>query len=266
MASWIRAAGLVCVSAVIAVGCGDGGGGGAQDLRDEEFAALKEKKTALEAKRQEAADLRDRIAAALAATGEEGAAAGEASVEELQANLGQVESAIEAQSEEFMTALVGFLNTAGMVQGEAPTGTTLEAIRLKSAEDMIIAREYISEGGDYRRAMDILDTALVLDPDNPELQAARADAEEKQFMTAERFAAVTKGMTKAEVQALLGTVHRSNVREYPEKNVVAWFYRRADKGAAGVYFEDKGGKVSVYRADFDAVKPSGDETSLDDGS
>ena len=265
-ASWIRAAGLACVVAVIAMGCG-GGDNGVDAAREEQFAAVKEQKAALDAKRQEIADLEAQIAAAEEAadsedaTAEEGdaEAAASPSLEELQASLSTARGEAEDLAEELMNGIVAFLNSANMVEGEEPTGLNLEAIRMKSAEDMLIAQEYIVRGGDYRRAMDILDTALMLDPNNPELQAARASAEEMQYMTEERFAAVQKGMTEDQVRELLGTVHRNNLREYPDKNVVAWFYRRADSGAAGVYFEEKDGEYAVYRVDFNAVEAPEEE-------
>jgi hypothetical protein len=132
----------------------------------------------------------------------------------------------------------------------------LEAIRLKSSEDMLIAQEYIDQGGDYRRAIEILNTSLDLDSENPDLIAARDQAEADQFMTAERFEAVTKGVSLADVQAMLGMPLPRNVREYPEKDRVAWYYLREDKGAAGVFFEEKDGVMIVYLTNFDAVKPN----------
>lgn len=250
------------MSAVIAVGCG-GGEGAAENLREEQFAPIREQKAALDAKRQEVADLEARIAAAEEAVEGTESAEGEAgetvSPEELQDSLEQVRNEVEDLSEDLMAALVEFLNSANLVQGEAPTGVDLEAIRMKSAEDMVIAQEYIDRGGDYRRAIEILQTALVLDPENPELEAAKAEAEEMRYMTEERFAVVKKGMRQDEVRSLLGTVYHSNVREYPEKNVVAWFYRREDGGAAGVYFEEKNGEQTVYRTDFNAVGPPEEE-------
>ena len=175
--------------------------------------------------------------------------------EDLEAQLDQASSEVLALSDNFMTALVMFLNSADMVADEEPTGLDLEAIRLKSGEDMLIAQEYIDAGGDYRRALEILDTSLMLDPNNETLKAAREKVDMDQFMTAERFEVVAKGMTQEEVQMLLGTPNPHNVRDYEDKNVVAWFYRREDTGAAGVWFEEKDGAMTAYRAEYDAIKP-----------
>lgn len=252
-ALWIRALGFVCVLAVVALGCG-GGEQAELEAREAAFEPIREQRAALDAKRQEIADLRAQITEVEAVAGGEDDETTEGpSVEDLQDQLEQAESESEAMSEDFMTALINLLNSADMVAGEAPTGVTLEAIRFKSAEDMLIAQEYITRGGDYRRALEILDTALMLDPDNPDLQNARAQVEIDQYMTEERFALVSEGMNESEVKDLLGTVHPNNLRDYPERNVVAWFYRREDKGAAGVYFQEKGGELQVYRLDFNAV-------------
>lgn len=272
MASWIRASAVVCALVLIAA-CG--GGEDQVTPREAEFAAIEQQKAALEAKRQEVARLAEQLAAANAmmdeageeavdeaeaAEGEEAAAEEMPSTEELEQQLAAARNEAQTMGEEFMTALVEFLNSANMVQGEEPSGVLLEAIRMKSAEDLVIAQEYINRGGDYRRAIEILQTALMLDPDNPELVAALEQAKADQYMTEERFAQVTKGMTMEQVRERIGTVNVHNVREYPEKDVTAWFYRREDKGAAGVYFQDKDGEMVVYRADFNAITPEGEES------
>ncbi len=66
-------------------------------------------------------------------------------------------------------------------------------MRLKSAEDLLLGREYINRQGDYRTAAEIWQQALAVDPDNVELKQALAEAMAKQYMTPERFAQVQEG-------------------------------------------------------------------------
>ena len=261
---WISAWFLACVLALTLVACGGEGAG--ESAREEEFAAIREQKGVLDAKRDEIRAMEEQIAAAgetdesaeasEGAEGEEADSEAAVSAEDLEAQLAQMGADVDELSDNFMTSLVMFLNSADMLADEAPTGLQLEAIRLKSSEDMLIAQEYIDRGGDYRRAIEILNTSLIVDPDNPDLLGARDKASIDQFMTAERFETVAKGMTQADVRSILGTPNPHNVRDYPEKSVVAWFYRSEDKGAAGVWFEEKDGVMTVYRAEFDAIKPN----------
>jgi hypothetical protein len=136
---------------------------------------------------------------------------------------------------------------------------------MKSAEDIALAQEYIDLGGDYRRAVEILETALSVDRDNPELQAAVEKAKEFRFTTKERFDQVKRGMTQDEVRALLGQVNLRNVREYPERKVVAWFYPKQGGGAGAVFFEQKGDVFVVYKIDFEAVQPGGRTEAAPEG-
>ena len=76
-------------------------------------------------------------------------------------------------------------------------------------------------------------------------------------MTEERFAQVKKKMTRDEVREILGQVMLSNLREYPERGVIGWFYRKEDGGAAAVYFREKrkgDDNWVVYDTNFNAVK------------
>lgn len=254
---------VVCGLTLLMGACGSAEDEAAEGMAAE-VAALQDQKSALDAKRAEVKSLKEQIAAAAEApeevTVEEGEEGEEAApAEDLSAKLDALKGEEEMMSESYMTALVGVLNSANMIEGEPIPEPVLQVIRMKSAEDMMIAGEYIWEGGDYRRALEILDTALMLDPDNPDLQAARDQANADQYMTEERFAQVQKGMTPEEVRALIGTVNRHNLREYADKNVTAWFYRREDKGAAGVWFEEKNGEVKSYRVDFNAIAPPEEE-------
>ncbi len=225
----------------------------------EDLAWLKENKPLLDEKRQELAELRARLAGdapeAEAVEGEEGEPS---TPEELEARLAALESEVDKLTEEVGERVVRYLNNAGLVVGEELTPDQQFAVDVKIGEDIVVAKEYIDKGGNYKRALEIYNSAKQLDPDNERLLAAIAEAEELRWMSEERFGQVKKGMSQDEVRELLGQVMARNVQEYPERNVVAWFYRKEEGGAAGVFFkeENKGeGDWTVYNLDFNAVKP-----------
>lgn len=177
---------------------------------------------------------------------------------EATAQLAALQPQIDAKTDELGRRLVEYINADPPIQGEPMKPEQIAAFRLKSAEDMFVAREFIDKGGDYRRALDILKAAAAVDPDNPTLKAALAETEANRLVTPERFALVKKGMTPDEVKQVVGPVYLRNVKEYPDKGIVSWFYPTADDGhAAAVYFHKKGESLVVYQATFDAVKPGG---------
>ncbi len=245
-------------------------GGEAADPLNEQFAALEAEKAALDAKRAEYADLVAQAAAAAAAAtdaegtdeataeGEEGAAT---AGEDLSGQVEQAKAEVAAMAEQFGTNIVGFLNADPMIEGEPINERQLAAIRMKSTEDMELAKEWISEGGDYKKAIQIYNQALVLDPDNDALKAALASAESERFMSLERFEAAQNGMTEAEIRAALGTPLHYNVRTYDDNGVTAWFYPTADNGAAAaVWFRpDDDGVAKVYQMKFEAVEGKAEE-------
>jgi hypothetical protein len=250
--------------ALVATGCG-GGGTSEQELANEaEWVWLQETQTELSAMRQELAEVQ--AAAALAATeevAEEEAAEeveGEAiePVEDPMARLAELDDEVANLTEEYTGRLVGLLNADPMIEGEPPTERQLALLAMKSDEDIVLAQEWIEKGGDYKRAIEIYNTALMFDPDNANLKAALADAEANRYMSAERFSQVKKGMTENEVRQLLGQANLHNVRKYDDKGVVAWFYPTSDTGeAAAVWFQpDKKTEVmTVYQVKLEAVKP-----------
>jgi tetratricopeptide (TPR) repeat protein len=165
------------------------------------------------------------------------------------------ERAVAARTEELNRRLVDFINSMPPAEGEKPAGRLLDAVRMKSDEDILLAHEFIRQAGDYRRAIDIFEAALAVDPDNPRLRQELDDARARRYMTAARFAQVKKGMTRDEVRAMLGQPNVRDVREFPERGISAWFYTKdADGRAAAVWFaKDKSGGVTVYMADWNAV-------------
>lgn len=167
----------------------------------------------------------------------------------------KAEKEITARSEELNRRLVDFINANPPVEGEKPTGRLLDAIRLKSEEDILLGHQFIEKGGDYRRAIEIYEAALAVDPDNPRLRQELDNADAHRYMTAARFAAVKKGMTQDEVRDLLGAPNLRDVRDFPERGITAWFYAKDGEGqAAAVWFSKDKGVSTVYQADFNALK------------
>ena len=255
------------LAAVTAIGCG-----GQEDTVNEEaeaeYAWLTENKNKLATMRQELADLRAQAEAQEAEGETEGEGEGEEGEGEAGPSLaGQIatkESEVLATADEFLQRVVGYLNVHDpMLEGEPPSERQIEVIRMKSDEDILTASEYIDRGGDYRRAINIYQDAMQLDPDNEKLQSALVAAREMRYMTEERLAEVKKGMSENDVKAVLGPVNLRNVREYPERNVIAWFYPVDDTGAASaVWFRKRGETYSVYKTEFEQVKgrgPDGEE-------
>lgn len=214
---------------------------------EEAWAALEGAKSMLDEKR-------GAVATAAAAL-EDAVAAETEDVSGLETAVATAEEAAVSASEDFGEKLSVYLNTDVMYEGEAPTERQLAAIRMKSSEDMLIAQEFIDKGGNYKRAIDIYETALLIDADNTDLQAALANAQEMRYMTEERLAQVKKKMTPDEVRELLGPVNLNFIKTYEDRGVTAWFYPREDQGAAAVFFEEKGGEQRVYEINYEATKP-----------
>jgi len=165
------------------------------------------------------------------------------------------EKEVAALADELGRRLIDFINADPPVEGERLSGRRLAAVRMKSDEDIAVAREFIDRGGDFQRAIEIYEAALEVDPDNPLLQQALDSARASRYMTAERFAQVKKGMTLDEVKALVGQPNLRDVREFPDRGILAWFFTRDAEGrAAAVWFAKEKGTFTVYMADFHAIE------------
>jgi tetratricopeptide (TPR) repeat protein len=164
---------------------------------------------------------------------------------------------IGAQTAELNRRLVDFINAnAAASPGGPPDERQRAAIRMKSDEDILLAREYIEQGGDYRRAIEIYETALAADPDYPRLRRELETTKARRYMTLQRFGQVKEGMAPDEVRRLLGSPNLQDVRNYPERGITAWFYPKDATGAAAaVWFQKKTAQAEVYLLDFDAIQP-----------
>lgn len=165
---------------------------------------------------------------------------------------------VDDLGEDFNRRLVEYVNANASAAsgGETPGERQLAAIRMKSDEDILLAREYVEEAGDYRRAIEIYETALAADPDNPRLRTELETAKARRYITPERFALVREGMAQDEIRRLLGPPNLQDVRDYPERGVTAWFYPKDASGAAAaVWFRRGDSTTEAYQLDFDAIQP-----------
>lgn len=171
-----------------------------------------------------------------------------------QERIAQLETEVDSLSRELGRRLVELINSDPPVVGEPLTERQKSAIRMKSDEDIVLARDYIERGGDYRRAIEIYESALIVDPGYARLREELDRARAQRYMTRERFEQVKEGMKADEVRGVLGQPNLHNVKDYKDKGVSAWFYPKDASGAAAaVYFEKKGGETRVYAANFDAI-------------
>jgi tetratricopeptide (TPR) repeat protein len=259
MMHWTRSAVFVCLVALVMISCGPAGPSEMEQEQEAEWISLQEAKQVLDEQRQKLVEMRQMVAEAPEETEAEEGAEGVVEAEPMPtaADVEALENEIASSAEDFGGRLVSFLNNDPMIEGEPPSERQLAALHMKSGEDIALAQEWIDKGGDYKRAIDIYNNALRFDPGNEAVEQALAVANANRYMSKERFEAAKKGMNEAEVRAALGQVNLHNVKPFPERKVVAWFYPTADDGsAAAVWFrEEKDGSNKVYRLNFEEVKP-----------
>ena len=196
---------------------------------------------------QRAWDARDSLRAELDAlpAGQRMTAEETARKTELSGKMSLAEAQFEAAYSADQSALAEYLNEALNTQPKA--ASTLEALRLYSDSALRNARDFVDRSGDYRRAIELLETATsyydAVGAGVPEdLTAALASARSYRFVTKPRFDQLTKGMTTSEIKALVGVPFYANIRhsEVGGKRVTTWLYGREDGEVAAIYLDDSG--------------------------
>ncbi len=238
----------------LAIGCGPSEEELAEQERVTKWAELQEAKAELSEARGQYSDLLEEIATA---AGAEDAA--DDALATLESEAAALKEQINSKADAFNQEIVNFINSDPMVVGEEPTERQQAAIRLKSEEDILLAQEYVSEGGDYRRALDILSRTAEADPDFAELNETIEKFTDYRYARRERFDQLEEGMSQAEVREIMGQVYHGNVREYEAQGALAWFYPKdpedAGSGAASaVFFRKRDGDWAVYQIDWEAVE------------
>jgi hypothetical protein len=161
---------------------------------------------------------------------------------------------VDALAQQLGRRLVAYINANPPVEGTPLSARQLAAIRMKSDEEIAVAREFIASSGDYRRACEIYEAALAADPQNPRLREELQRAEAARYISAGRFSRAAPGMTAEQVRDALGPPNAHDVRGYPDKGVIGWFYPKGATGAAAaVWFEKRDGKLTVFLCDWNAL-------------
>ncbi len=178
-----------------------------------------------------------------------------AQLEELPAQIEALNSTKDEAFEALQANLADFLNVALNDFPEHPA--TVQGLTIYSDEAILIAEETVVKSGDYKKAINGLDSvsryyeSLGLPPHQP-LVDKMANLDEMRFITKERFDLVKKKMTMDEVKETIGTPYYQNIQLDTKRGVETWLYRKREGGAAAVHFKTKDNKV--YNTNFDAIK------------
>ena len=177
---------------------------------------------------------------------------------ELEALPARIEELTLARDEAFDLAqgsLADFLNVALNEFPEHPA--TVDGLNIYSDEAILIARDTVLKAGDYKKATEQLASAIsyyesLSLPVYPKLAETLAELQEMRFINQERFDLVKKNMTMDEVKEVVGVPYYQNIQVDEKRGVETWLYRKAEGGAAAIYFRIKTGKT--YDKKWDAVK------------
>jgi hypothetical protein len=244
---------LLVATLAVAAGCGAGEPPALTPDQQDEWHHLQRTRRELSERRRELGRWRRELDVEPATSSLES----EAAHAELVARVARTEQEIAKRSDAFGNRLVWFLGELAVPAGEPAPRELQQAIRLKSDEDLEVGAEWIERGGDYRRAIEIYEMQRRLDPGYERLAQALAEARAMRFVTAERFARVDRGMTRADVRAALGPVNLRMIRSFPERGVEAWLYPKQGGGTAAVFFRRDPSRraLVVYNTNFDLRAP-----------
>lgn len=173
----------------------------------------------------------------------------------LPARVEELAAARDAAFDTTQGTLADFLNIALNDFPEHPA--TLKGLNIYADEAIVIAEDTVAKAGDYKKAVEQLGSAssyyesLELPP-YQRLADKVAELSAMRFITQERFDQVAKGMGMDEVKRIAGVPYYQNIQLDEKQGVETWLYRKAEGGAAAVYFRTKTGKV--YNKNFEAVK------------
>lgn len=222
---------------------------------DQQLTTIQEEYATLQQEREEVASLQAEIAELEAIPENTRSEEQVARLEEARARLDELRPTLEKQYDQLQGDLANYLNVA---LNEFPQSEeTQEALRIYSEEAILWADDAVEEAGDYKKAINHLQSArsyfeMVDLPVYPALEEKIVELKDWQYVTRERFDQVKKGMTKDEVKEIMGVPYVGNIKIEEDRGVEMWLYRKAESGAAGIYFKTNNDKV--YATNWEAVK------------
>jgi len=227
---------------------------------------IKETKTVLDQKRDELAQLSEQIQNLPTAEVVEGEEA--PTMEQLVAQQEELTKSIKTLQNDFQSKLTDFLYAMDTeifkIKKDNPNVNKrpehIQANALMSDEDILAAQDWITKQGDYRQALEHMEGVLKADPENQKVIDFVEKIKVDRWMTQDKMALLTRGMTEDEVRNQIGQVYRQNIQTWEDQGTMAWFFPREDSGIAGVYFiKGKDDRFTVFKINYDAKKPKGEE-------
>jgi hypothetical protein len=227
----------------------------AQAAFEEQLATLQQQYEALQQARADLAASKAMVAEIEAIRERDRTDEQKAELEALPAAIVEQDVARDAAYDAVQATLADFLNIALNEFPEHPA--TEQGLNMYSDEAILIADETVAKAGDYKKAINQLDSAssyydsIGLPPYQPLVDKV-AQLDEMRFITRERFDLVQKNMTMDEVKAAAGVPYYQNIQVDEKRKVETWLYRKREGGAAAIYFKTTNNKV--YNKNFEAVK------------
>ncbi|HVT04832.1 MAG TPA: tetratricopeptide repeat protein [Thermoanaerobaculia bacterium] len=125
------------------------------------------------------------------------------------------------------------------------------AASLYASEKIRLGDEYLNFLSRYDRAISIYQSALAIDPENPDARARLAIAESRRYITMDGFAAVRDRSKEEEVRRLVGMPPEDWIKQVVQNKRAfsVWIYPKKDGGAAAIYFDNG----IVYHTNWNAA-------------
>ena len=178
-----------------------------------------------------------------------------AALETLPVEIEEFGAARDTAYDAVQATLADFLNIALNEFPDHPA--TAQGLNLYSDEAILIADDVVAKSGDYKKAINQLDSAssyydsIGLPPYQPLIDKI-ASLDDIRFITKERFDLLKKNMTMDEVKETIGVPYYQNIQVDEKRKVETWLYRKREGGAAAVYFKTTNNKA--YNWNWEAVK------------